>query len=50
MNVEIISKEEITKLLNDWYQAIISQRVLQSNKIKEGSQIKSIILRKTKQY
>ncbi|MDA2480195.1 tetratricopeptide repeat protein [Bacillus cereus group sp. Bce025] len=35
MNVEIISKEEITKLLNDWYQAIISQRVLQSNKIKE---------------
>ncbi|PGM88529.1 hypothetical protein CN953_28560, partial [Bacillus thuringiensis] len=35
MNVEIISKEEITKLLNDWYQAIISLRVLQSNKIKE---------------
>ncbi|PEB32896.1 hypothetical protein COM77_27850, partial [Bacillus cereus] len=35
MNVEIISKEEITKLLNDWYQAIISQSVLQSNKIKE---------------
>ncbi|MEC2989518.1 hypothetical protein P9Z41_29840, partial [Bacillus cereus] len=35
MNVEIISKEEITKLLNDWYQAIISQSVLQSNEIKE---------------
>ncbi len=27
MSVDIISKEEITKLLNDWYQAMISQRV-----------------------
>ena len=35
MSVDIISKEEITKLLNDWYQAMISQRVLQSQKIKE---------------
>ena len=50
MSVDIISKEEITKLLNDWYQAMISQRVLQSQKIKKILQIKSIILRKTKQY
>ncbi|WP_033692975.1 response regulator aspartate phosphatase, partial [Bacillus sp. GeD10] len=35
MSVDIISKEEITKLLNEWYQAMISQRVLQSQKIKE---------------
>ena len=28
-------KKEITKLLNEWYQAMISQRVLQSQKIKE---------------
>ncbi len=50
MSVDIVSKEEITKLLNDWYQAMISQRVLQSQKIKEDIAKKSIILRKTKQY
>lgn len=35
MSFEIISKEEITKLLNNWYQSMIAQRVLQSKKIKE---------------
>lgn len=50
MSVEIISKEEITKLLNDWYQSMIAQRVLQSKKLKKILKIKLIISRKTRQY
>lgn len=40
MSVNLISNEKITKLLNDWYQAMIAQRVLQSEKIKEDIESK----------
>ncbi|MEC3020354.1 tetratricopeptide repeat protein [Bacillus cereus] len=35
MSVQLVSKEEITKLLNDWYQTIISQHVIKAKKLKE---------------
>lgn len=40
MSVNLISNEKITKLLNDWYQAMIAQRVLQSENIKEDIESK----------
>ncbi|PEV45255.1 hypothetical protein CN432_20375, partial [Bacillus thuringiensis] len=34
MNVQTVSKGEITNLLNNWYQSIISQHVLKSTNYK----------------
>ncbi|HDR6828942.1 TPA: hypothetical protein QCW04_005980, partial [Bacillus thuringiensis] len=35
MNVQTVSKGEITNLLNNWYQSIISQHVLKSTNYKK---------------
>ena len=34
MSTQIVSKEEITRLLNDWYQTIISQHVIKAKYLK----------------
>ncbi len=50
MNVQLQGNEQITKLFNDWYRAMLQHQTTHATKIKKILKISSLIQKKIQTY